>query len=99
MHLETKATRISKEVALEVWKRDKQKCIVCGSYKAVPNSHVVRRSQGGMGMVENVVSHCLECHILYDSYDKEVREVTMDYIYSLYPDWSREKVTYSKWKK
>ena len=44
-----KATEITKQVKLEVWERDKGRCVVCGnSYIVLPNAHVVPRSKGGM---------------------------------------------------
>lgn len=91
-------TKIPKWVSVAVWKRDNEHCIVCGSPYAMPNSHIVRRSQGGRGVPENIVTHCPECHRLYDSYDKEVRKITMDYIMNLYPDWTEEGVTYHRYK-
>lgn len=96
MHLETKMTAIPQAVKVEVFKRDGGRCIVCGSRQGIPNSHVIRRSQGGLGIKENVVTHCITCHALFDGYDEETRAQTMDYIYSLYPDWKREKVVYKK---
>ncbi len=94
----SKHTAIPKWVSVAVWKRDNEHCIVCGSPHAMPNSHIVRRSQGGRGVPENIVTHCPECHRLYDSYDKEVRKITMDYIMKLYPDWTEEGVTYHRYK-
>ncbi len=94
----SKHTAIPKWVSVAVWKRDNEHCIVCESPHAMPNSHIVRRSQGGRGVPENIVTHCPECHRLYDSYDKEVRKITMDYIMKLYPDWTEEGVTYHRYK-
>ncbi len=94
----SKHTAIPKWVSVAVWKRDNEHCIVCESPHAMPNSHIVRRSQGGRGVPENIVTHCPECHRLYDGYDKEVRKITMDYIMKLYPDWTEEGVTYHRYK-
>lgn len=99
MHKETKATAIPMAVKMAVWERDSFQCIVCHSMYGIPNSHVVRRSRGGMGVVENIVTHCNEHHIAYDSGDQDVIEATMNYIMEKYPGWTKERVTYSKWRK
>ncbi len=91
-------TKIPKWVSVAVWERDNHQCIVCGSPHGMPNSHVVRRSQGGRGIPENIVTHCSECHRLYDNYDGWVRQATMDYIKWRYPNWTKEGVTYHRYK-
>lgn len=92
-------TKISKAVKEAVWERDGGRCVVCGSGYAEPNSHVVRRSQGGLGVAENIVTHCRACHQAYDEYRKPVIEKTMEYIQSIYPDWEKERMKYTRWKK
>ena len=92
-------TKIPKWVSVAVRDRDNHQCIVCGSPHADPNSHIVWRSQGGRGIPENIVTHCSECHRLYDSNDKEARKITMDHIMKLYPDWIEEGVTYHRYEK
>ncbi len=94
----SKHTAIPKWVSGAVWKRDNECCIVCGSPHGMPNSHVVRRSQGGRGIPENIVTHCSECHRLYDGYDEATRRATMDYILAKYPHWTREAVTYHRYE-
>ena len=60
-----KACDISKKVKDRVWERDGGRCIICGSPYAMPNSHYIRRSQGGLGIEENIVTMCLCCHNMY----------------------------------
>ena len=64
MRPETKATAISPEVKRIVWERDGKQCTLCQKYVPVSCAcaHVVRRSQGGMGVEENIVTLCPECH-------------------------------------
>ena len=103
MHKQTKYTAIPKEVKEIVAVRDSIDghccCILCGSPDAKPNAHIVRRSQGGMGVERNIVALCPRCHYRLD----EGREsaVLMDrviaYIKGFYPDWTPESVTYRKW--
>lgn len=91
-------TKIPRWVKGDVWQRDHERCVVCLRWVQIECacSHVVRRSQGGMGIPENIVCHCPECHRKYDSYDAYTVKATMDYIQRKYPDWSREAVTYKK---
>lgn len=94
-------TKIPKWVKVKVWERDNMRCVVCGQVCDISNacSHIVRRSQSGRGIPENIVVHCYYCHQLYDNYDEYTRKMTMAYIQRIYPDWSKEQVTYSKWKR
>ena len=97
----SKHTAISAKTKRIVWERDNMRCVVCGQVCDVTNacSHIVRRSQGGRGIPENIVTHCSECHRLYDSYDEATRQATMDYILAKYPHWNKEKVTFRRYEK
>lgn len=94
-----KACDISKKVKDIVWNRDGGKCIICGSHYAWPNSHFIRRSQGGLGIEENIVTMCQRCHSMYDqgSDRRAIESYTEKYLKSKYPDWSRDKLIYKKW--
>ena len=95
-----KACDITKKVKDLVWERDGEKCIICGSRYAMPNSHFIRRSQGGLGIPENIVTMCQRCHSMYDQgeYRREIEQYTEKYLRNLYPDWDREKLVYKKWE-
>lgn len=95
-----KACDIPKSVKDRVWARDGERCIICESRFAMPNSHFIRRSQGGLGIEENIVTMCFTCHQMYDQgVDRRAIEAyTEKYLKSLYPDWSREKLVYKKWR-
>ena len=94
-----KACDISQKVKEAVWERDSHRCIICHSNRAMPNSHFIRRSQGGLGIEENIVTMCGRCHSMYDQYiDRENMEAYIEnYLRSHYPDWDREKLVYKKW--
>lgn len=94
-----KACDIPKKVKDRVWERDNHQCIICGSNQAMPNSHVVRRSQNGLGIEENIVTMCFRCHSMYDQHcDRKAMEAHIEkYLKNIYPDWNREKLTYKKW--
>lgn len=107
MRNETKATGITPAVKMAVYRRDREQCVLCGSVYGRPNAHVVRRSQGGLGVEENVVTLCPDCHRAFDEgagLDRLgrgwTREALYDYLVAylkrFYPGWSRERVTYRK---
>lgn len=93
-----KACDISQKVKERVWERDGGRCIICHSNRAMPNSHFIRRSQGGLGIEENIVTMCQRCHAMYDQGTdrKAIEAYTENYLKSLYPNWCREKLIYKK---
>lgn len=93
-----KACDITKKVKDRVWERDGGRCIICGSPYAMPNSHYIRRSQGGLGIEENIVTMCQRCHFDYDQGGGRaaIAAYTEHYLRSKYPDWSPEKLIYKK---
>lgn len=97
MKPETRATSISDSVKIAVWQRDGFCCILCGA-PGLPEAHIVRRSQGGRGIEQNVVTLCRQCHREFDEgKDRKIlTKIVMNYIRDLYPDWTKEKVTYHK---
>ena len=94
-----KACDISQKVKEIVWARDGGRCIICGNNRAMPNSHFIRRSHGGLGIEENIVTMCDRCHRMYDQgVDRKAIEArTEEYLKSHYPGWDREKLVYKKW--
>ena len=94
-----KHTAIPKWVSVAVWKRDNE--VLHRLRKPSRNAEQSHRKAkpGRSGSTRKHRHTAPECHRLYDSYDKEVRKITMDYIMKLYPDWTRESVTYRKHKK
>lgn len=95
----TKACDITKKVKDIVWERDDHRCIVCGTYRAMPNAHFIPRSKGGLGVEENIVTLCLACHEAYDhtTKRKEIGVFIEEYLKSKYPEWNKSKLIYSKW--
>jgi 5-methylcytosine-specific restriction endonuclease McrA len=95
-----KACDISQKVKEIVWERDNHQCIICGNRHAMPNSHFIRRSQGGLGTEENIVTMCYLCHQMYDQYidRKNMESYIEQYLRSKYPNWDREKLFYKKWE-
>ena len=98
MHRQTKHTRIPKAVKETVWKRDGA-CVICGRNDGQPNAHIVPRSHGGLGIVENIVTMCPRCHYRYDNTAERhaLRAQLEEYIKGFYPGWTEENVTYHKY--
>lgn len=113
MHKITKATAIPAKVKAAVAARDcingPATCILCGA-PGMPCCHIVRRSQGGMGIEQNIVSLCSPCHYAFDEgmgmkrlaslgfhAQKDIRDYIVEYIKGFYPDWTEETVKYRKW--
>lgn len=94
-----KATDIPKKVKEIVYTRDKGKCVVCGK-AGIPNAHYIRRSQGGLGIEQNVVTLCTTCHNDFDNGFKreEIGTMIREYLKCIYGDsWKEERLIYSKW--
>ena len=99
MHRTTKATAISKTVKEAVSLRDKGRCIFCGR-PGKPVAHVVRRSQLGMGIEQNIITVCDICHRKMD--EGRTREAmyarAVAYLKGFYPEWTRDDMIYKKWR-
>lgn len=65
--------------------------------------HVVPRSQLGLGIEQNGVLGCIGHHGLMDNGNRGLRGEMLamleNYMQDMYPGWSREAVTYSKYEK
>lgn len=102
MHKMTKATQIPLKVKESVSQRDDGMCVICGA-PGDPVCHVVRRSQGGLGIEQNIVTLCAGCHREFDEGKARERYYCriVSHLKGFYPDWSRERVIYRKertWK-
>lgn len=99
MHTMTKKTAISSAVKNKVKARDKGRCIVCGA-PGLPNAHYIRRSQGGLGIEENIVTLCPKCHQDFDNgfHRKEIGDYIGEYLERMYPGFPNEKRIYNKYE-
>lgn len=93
-----KATDIPMKVKETVYERDGGRCIVCGK-QGMPNAHYIRRSQGGLGIEQNVVTLCTTCHNDFDNgkYRDEIGSIIKDYLEHYYKDWDEKKLVYNKY--
>ena len=94
----TKATDISKAVREAVYERDKW-CVYCGK-QGIPNAHYIPRSAGGLGIEQNILTLCPECHNRYDNGHNraEMQAFFREYLMSKYPDWDEENLIYRRYK-
>lgn len=96
-----KATDISQKVKKAVWERDGERCIICGSHYAMPNAHYIPRSKGGLGIEENIVTLCMNCHNAYDHtiqrpyFEKKIREYLQE---SYGASWNEKDLVYRRWE-
>jgi len=99
MHRRTKACAIPKDVKQRVYERDKGRCIFCGA-PGLPEAHVISRAHGGMGIEQNIVTVCRNCHermdngIMRSAYQK----AAVEYLQLIYPGWRKEDVIFDKYR-
>jgi len=81
-----------------VWERDGGRCVLCHRNDGQPDAHIVARSHGGLGVVENIVTLCPRCHYRYDQTPERhfLRAQLEEYIKGFYPDWKEADVIYHK---
>lgn len=95
----SKACDITQATKKKVWERDGERCIICGSPNAMPNAHFIPRSKGGLGIEQNIVTLCLNCHHAYDNTaDRPIyREKIKSHLQGKYgAEWSEEQLLYKK---
>ena len=95
----SKACDIKQATKKKVWERDGERCIVCGNPQAMPNAHFIPRSKGGLGVEQNIVTLCQNCHHAYDNTVQRpfFRKYIQEYLQSKYgAEWDEEKLYYKK---
>ena len=94
----TKALAISQKVKQEVLERDKT-CILCGR-EGEPNAHYISRAQSGLGIKENIVTLCFDCHRKYDQTIARplIKRTIKTYLDGFYPDFTDEMRRYKKYE-
>lgn len=98
MNRRTKALDISKKVKMTVWERDKHRCILCGSSSAMPNAHYISRAKSGLGIEQNIVTLCMDCHRRLDQTTerKELLNKVKHYLDRFYPNFTNDMRRYKK---
>lgn len=101
MHERTKATSILPKIRKEVEDRDGNACVFCHSSIGIRGeAHYIRRSQGGLGIPQNLLTVCRYCHRQLDEgkYKEVYRQKAAEYLKNIYPDWDESKLVYQKWE-
>ena len=96
----SKACAIPRKVKEAVWERDGGCCILCGNPHASPNAHIVPRSRGGMGIEQNIVTLCPDCHRAFDQGTdrRKLYQQVSQYMAEIYPGWNPQNLIYRKWE-
>lgn len=99
MHRETRATSIPPAVKKAVWERDCGRCVFCRSINAGPHCHIVRRSQGGLGIEQNIFTSCDKCHREFDSEGRDgpLHKEIRAYMKGWYAGWDEADLVYKKY--
>lgn len=97
MNKRTKATNIPFKVKQEVYIRDCGKCIFCGR-PGYPEAHYISRARGGLGIPENIITVCRECHRRMDASTERPQylERAKAYLDILYPEFTDEMRIHKK---
>lgn len=104
MNKRTRKLDIPPKVKKEVFLRDEGKCVICGNdYNVMPNSHFIKRSQGGLGIKENVFTACTnftnnKCHERWEHHkcSEQEKDKVIAHFKALYPDWNEQDLYYTK---
>lgn len=103
-HKRTKATDISNKTRQIVRERDEDMCIMClaegEKQRGVHIAHYINRSQGGLGIPENLVLLCVRHHMEEDNGKdgRYIHEYMKNYLQGYYgKSWNEEKLFYNKW--
>ena len=106
MRKDTKARDFDRKTKIAISERDSTDgwpcCVYCGAAAPAPlawsNAHYIARSQGGLGIPENGLTLCPECHRRYDQTTAraQMREFFREYLKSKYEYWNEGDLIYRK---
>lgn len=96
----SKACDITPRVRRRVYQRDSKRCILCGTNYPIEVAHYIPRSQCGLGIEQNLVCLCKNCHDEYDNGDKreEHGEDIRGYLKAYYKNWNEKDLVYNKYR-
>lgn len=96
----SKACDISPRVRARVLCRDGGECIICHKSWGLQVAHYIPRSQGGLGVEQNLVLLCPECHADFDNGNKrkDYGDYIRNYLKWQYADWNEKDLIYDKWR-
>lgn len=99
----SKACEITKKVKEIVWHRDNKRCVYCKRYVPISCAccHFIPRSKSGLGIEQNILTLCINCHGNFDNSDKRqaYKNIFREYLQNIYGEsWKEEDLMYNKWK-
>ena len=61
-------------------------------------THFIKRSHGGLGVPQNIVTLCNRCHLQFDSSkdSMHIRAMIRDYLRNKYVGWQEHELRYVK---
>lgn len=67
----------------------------------MPNAHYISRAKGGLGIEENIVTLCQDCHHNFDNgkskeVSQAIKSVIEAHLKHFYPEWGNTLLTYKK---
>jgi len=91
-NIRTKSLDVSPKVRKAVYKRDSiddyPNCVTCGNPGYHDMSHIVKRSKSGLGIPENLINQCRECHEKMESGDEGLMQRAQEHLKHYYPGWT-----------
>lgn len=98
MHKRTKLCSITPKVRQAVERRDNGLCIFC-KRPGRGEAHYISRAQGGLGIEENIITVCRECHNAMDNTERRqiMKQIAAAYLREHYQGWNEYDCTYRKW--
>lgn len=98
--IRTNALQISPKSRQIIHERDKW-CIMCGKTSRLEIAHYISRGSGGLGIPENLVLLCQDCHREYDQSGNRLQRLALgsyikSYLQTQYPNWDETKLKYRK---
>ena len=98
----TKALDVSDSVRKKLYERDSYGyppfpcCATCGRPGRHDPSHYIKRSQSGLGILENLINQCRDCHMKMEQGDKDLLRKAKHHLMSHYPYWNEDMLRYKK---
>ncbi len=111
MNKRTKQLQFSKATVIKIFERDED-CVFCKMGYSTEGAdsfdlyikdpmHVINKSKGGLGVVQNGAKGCRYHHHLFDNGNQGLRQQMLEdlkqYMISLYPDWNPDNLVYKKY--
>lgn len=100
MSKRSRACDISYDTRAKVIRRDGGTCIICGKAWGLQVAHYIPRSQGGLGVEQNLVLLCPQCHADFDNGHrrKDFGDYIRNYLKRYYTGWNTQELIYDKWR-